>query len=78
MVCKSLRTIEQQEFMKGFVRVQKSYIVNILHVYSHCFEHLMINNLPDMKVPIGDKYRNNAIEFTEKWKIKNPVPKIIS
>lgn len=78
MVCKNLRTIELQECMKGFVRVHKSYIVNTLHVYSHCFHYLMLNNLPDMKVPIGDKYRNNVIEFTEKWKIKKPVTIIIS
>lgn len=73
MVCRSLRTIEQQECMKGFVRVHRSYMVNILHVCCHYPTHLLLNNLPEMPIPIGDNNRDNFIEFVGKWKIKKPV-----
>lgn len=72
VVCKSLRTIEQQ-CIKGFVRVHKSYIVNILHVCCHYSTHLLLNNLPQLQIPIGDTNRDNFIAATEKWKIKKPV-----
>jgi len=63
MAISSLKKLEEQLPANMFIRVHKSYIVSIKAIKSMYASELQVE---DVKIPIGNSYRNKVIEIFEK------------
>lgn len=66
IVATNLKTIHQSLPEHLFVRINKSYIINVSKIKSIDHECVMINT---QKIPIGDNYKTAVLEFLSQKKI---------
>jgi DNA-binding LytR/AlgR family response regulator len=66
---RTLTSIEQT-FPSNFVRVHKSYIINIQHIKSISTYEVHLNSVQEI-IPVGSSYKDNVLNITERRTLKN-------
>ncbi len=64
----TMKSIEQNLADFGFMRVHKSYIVNLKKVVSYEYNKVLLSK--NLTVSIGNIYRNEFVEYIDKNKLK--------
>lgn len=70
----SMKKMEERLINRHFMRVHKSYIINLQHIMEINRSHIILNN--HVEIPIGDSYRDALNHYVaEKFLTKGSVPK---
>lgn len=68
MLFMTMTLLEQQLPTERFMRVHRSYIINLDHIAEISYNRIILSN--GAKIPIGDLYRENFLEFINKNTLK--------